>query len=734
MVKLRELPRDTSGAVSLAGWLEQVEQRHAARDIERIRSAAQYLRDAFESSLPQRAASQLALSVEIADTVLELGPSDETIIAALFYRAVREGALHPDSLAEDYGDDIAHVVQAVLRMGTVTLESLSAQRVRDVDAAEQLASVRRMLVDMIDDARVPVIKLAERIVALRHARDASEARRRALAVEVQDVFAPLANRLGIGRFRWELEDLAFRCLRPDAYQAVARMLSLRRAEREAQIAVIAEQVRLLLEAHGVNARVEGRAKHIYSIWRKMRDKGIPFSRVYDVRAVRVIVPEVATCYTALGVVHTQWRHLEHEFDDYIANPKQNGYRSIHTAVFGPDGKPLEIQIRTEEMHADAELGVCAHWSYKGADSPGKDDAGYEHKLAWLRRVLDSHEESDGLPALGEQIREGFLREHVYVLTPDGDVIDLVKGATPVDFAYRIHTEIGHGCIGALVDGRNVALNTVLESGQAVEVITGNQTSPPLDWLNPHLGYVRSSRARAKIRAFLRSRGREVNIDEGRRYLDRELARFGNEDIDRERLARWLGHADGDAMHEAIGSGACTIADVITAMAENASGNAQLSLLPEAPVAAPGQILHVIGAGDAPAYRARCCAPNAGDAIAGYFEEQGVRVHTEDCEELRRLAADDRTRYVRLRWGRVPHPDRRTLRVEGFDRSGLLRDVSAVLADAGVEVTAVVAGRDVRPHRAVIDITLSSPGIIELGPLVDRLLGVSNVTSVTSRPA
>ena len=420
------------------------------------------------------------------------------------------------------------------------------------ESKSQTDNVRHMLIALIDDPRVAVVKLAERVVVLRDAKQADETSRRTVAAEATEFFAPLAGRLGIWQLKWTLEDLAFRYLFPDDYREVASKLDGRREERERQIEAIRQDLEFRLAARGIEAEVHGRAKHIYSIWRKMSDKSIDFSEVYDVQAVRVLVDRIDACYGVLGVVHTSWPHIPTEFDDYIANPKENGYRSIHTAVVGPTGKTLEVQIRTREMHDEAELGVCSHWAYKD----GGEGALQSGKMEWLRSVLEWHDDL-GLRVNGEQLNQ----DRVFVTTPQGHVLDLSPNATPVDFAYRIHTEIGHRCRRAKVDGRRVPLNRRLNTGECVEIETGDTQEPRRDWLNPALGYVNTSRARSKIQSWFRTQLMESNVTAGRALLEESAARLGFTD-DFADLASRAGYDNEDALMLAVAVGDQLVIDLV----------------------------------------------------------------------------------------------------------------------------------------------------------------------------
>src|SRR5690554_6719936 len=409
-----------------------------------------------------------------------------------------------------------------------------------------------MLVAVVDDVRVALIKLAERTCALRQIKTATSEKRLKVAREVFDIYAPLAHRLGIGHIKWELEDLSFRYLEEDAYKYIARLLAEKRMDRAEYIKRVIQELTLAIKDQGIDgADLQGRAKHIYSIWRKMKRKKIDFSQVYDIRAVRVLVPEVRDCYAVLGIVHSMYKHIPNEFDDYIATPKENGYRSLHTAVITEGGKVLEVQIRTFAMHEEAELGVCAHWRYKGTDRQTSEDS-YEQKIAWLRQVLEWHDELGGDSHFQDDLR-AMDQDRIYVFTPDGHVVDLPKTSTPLDFAYRIHTDIGHRCRGAKVNNRIVPLNTHLNTADQVEILTGKREAPSRDWLSPALGYVNTARARAKVQHWFKLQARDQNIAEGQVLLDREFRRLALLDLDFEALAKKLKMKSLDDLYAAVGA-------------------------------------------------------------------------------------------------------------------------------------------------------------------------------------
>ena len=551
----RKLPRMPDGEPDLDAWLDQ-----ASGFSSKGRRRAGALLDLIAGEESRR------LGLELVELLIGLKMDSVTAMAGMSLFAVERGEIDLEVLPRDVGV----LVAAVLKLSSTDVLALNDSAVLSSESKSQTDNVRHMLIALIDDPRVAVVKLAERVVVLRDAKQAEQASRRTIATEAMDFFAPLAGRLGIWQLKWTLEDLAFRYLFPNDYGEVASKLDGRREERERQIEAIRQDLEFRLAAKGIDAEVHGRAKHIYSIWRKMSHKSIDFSEVYDVQAVRVLVDRIDACYGVLGVVHTSWPHIPTEFDDYIANPKENGYRSIHTAVIGPVGKTLEVQIRTREMHDEAELGVCSHWAYKD----GSEGALQSRKMDWLRSVLEWHDD------LGLRVNGGQLNhDRVFVTTPQGHVLDLSPNATPVDFAYRIHTEIGHRCRGARVDGRRVPLNRRLNTGECVEIETGDTEEPRRDWLNPALGYVNTSRARTKIQSWFRNQLTESNVSAGRALLEESAARLGLTD-DLGVLAERAGYDSEDALMLAVGVGDQLVIDLLK-LVSNSPGEATLPGEPDA---------------------------------------------------------------------------------------------------------------------------------------------------------
>ncbi len=563
MVKASEsIPRLEGGAIDLAAWCAGLSDDVAGETLDQAL--------ALVATLTPRSEEFLEKGLELANLVLCLNMDAASVAAALLYRPVRTGSLAVEtirtSIAGPKGEEVADLVQSVVRMADTSLLEMSNSRMQTSESRDQIENIKRMLVSMVDDARVAVLKLAERVIALRAAKTSATERQRRIAQEAHQVFAPLANRLGVWQIKWELEDLSLRYLAPDIYKTIAGQLDGRRAEREKEIQDIVATMEARLAEKQIDATVFGRAKHLFSIWRKMRSKNVGLDEVYDVRAIRVVVPDIGQCYSALGVIHTEWQHIPSEFDDYIAVPKENGYRSIHTAVSWSDGKTLEVQIRTPEMHEEAELGVCAHWAYKDG---GSEDESFARKMDWMRQVVEWQEETEehllqqqiGLE-LGNRARE----ERIFVYTPKGHVLDLTTGATALDFAYRVHTEVGHRCRGARVDGRSIALNQPLESGQRVEILTADTGGPCRAWLHHHLECFRTARAREKISDWFHDRPDEENLQAGRALLEQSFARLCLPVPANAAVAAGgerLGYAGEDDCLTALGRGDCQILDLLS---------------------------------------------------------------------------------------------------------------------------------------------------------------------------
>ncbi|PYC27336.1 GTP diphosphokinase [Aquipseudomonas alcaligenes] len=738
MVQVRaHQPINLDGSINLEAWLDHTLSVDPALDREALKAACEFAREVEQQAnaaqnLWAEGNSSFQTGLEIAEILADLKLDQDSLVAAVIYRAVREGKTTLKAVQEKFGSVVAKLIEGVLRMAAISA-SLNPRDSLVLGSQAQVENLRKMLVAMVDDVRVALIKLAERTCAIRAVKHADDEKRHRVAREVFDIYAPLAHRLGIGHIKWELEDLSFRYLEPEQYKQIAKLLHERRLDREQYIADVMNQLRTELTATGIKADISGRAKHIYSIWRKMQRKGLQFSQIYDVRAVRVLVPEVRDCYTALGIVHSLWRHIPKEFDDYIANPKENGYRSLHTAVIGPDGKVLEVQIRTQAMHEEAELGVCAHWKYKGTDAKGGSDH-YEEKMAWLRQVLEWHEELGDIGGLAEQLKVDIEPDRVYVFTPDGHAIDLPKGATPLDFAYRVHTQIGHNCRGAKINGRIVPLTYSLHTGEQVEIITSKNGAPSRDWLNPNLGYITTSRARAKIVHWFKLQDREQNVAAGKAMLERDLARLALAAVDFAKLAEKCNLKSVEDMYAALGAGDLRLAHAVNLaqqQVEPERGNEQLELIPRRATAPrPGKRgdIQIQGVGNLLTQMAGCCQPLPGDPIVGYITVgRGVSIHRQDCASVLQLAGREPERIIQVSWGPVPvqtYPV--DIVIKAYDRSGLLRDVTQVLLNERINVLAVNTRSNKEDNTASMLLTIEIPGLDALSRLLARISQLPNI--------
>ncbi len=653
----------------------------------------------------------------------------EILRGAALFPVLEAGAVDEAEAASIFGQTAAEMGAELIRVDAL---GETARQLAGAPSAAQAEALRQMLLVVIADPRLLLIRLAAQLARLREGKHAPPEERERLALDTREIFAPLASRLGVWQLKWELEDLAFRYLEPEQYHRVASWLASKRADRERYIAQVVETIGRELEAAGVHAYVSGRPKHIYSIWRKMQRKGVSFDELYDVRAVRIIVDTLSDCYAALGVVHGLWRYIPGEFDDYIATPKSNGYRSLHTAVVGPETLPVEIQIRTGEMHEHSELGVAAHWRYK--EGRGRTERAYEQKIAWLRQIL---EPSDGIETptdFLERVRTELFEDRVYVLSPRGEVIVLPQGATPLDYAYQVHTELGHRCRGAKVNGRMVPLTRVLENGEQVEILAGKQPEPSRDWLVPSLGYLVSPRNRAKVRAWFRKLDESQNRAQGRQLLERELARLGGHGMTMPELIAELRLQNADQLYLALGEGEITVAQVAGAVQRRtrrqaAAGlDAQRSREPSADAAE----VQIESVGDLLSTYAGCCKPVPPEPIAGYVTVgRGVTVHRRDCANLRRLEESSPERLLSVEWGaRSERIFPVEIAVRAYDRRGLVRDISAVLADAKLNIHGMSTLTNEQDGCADIRIRISVGSLSDLSRVLNRIQSLPNVMSAT----
>ncbi len=717
------------GTVDLTSWLAHIVERMPEANLERIRDVCELSERAERKANATDGAtsSSFRMGLEIADILSGLGINDDGLIAGIIYRAVRENQITLNHVRKHFGDEVGDLVEGVLRMAAISNVKFGDRKRVLGQRKDQMEQARRMLVAQVDDARIALIKLAERTCRIRAVSTAEPDKRISLAREIFEIYAPLAHRLGIGHLKWELEDLAFRYLEPLSYRRIAALLDEKRTARQEYIDQVVGELDRHLRMVGVEGKLEGRAKHIYSIWRKMRSKRIAFSEVHDVRAIRLLVRDADDCYRALGVVHNLWRNIPHEFDDYIATPKENGYRSLHTAVVGPEGKVLEVQIRTQEMHDEAEFGVCSHWQYKAPGDEGKSEV-YEDRVEWLRQILEWQDESNDDGGLDRVIPDDVSMDRVYIYTPDGHVVDMSPGATPVDFAYRIHTEVGHKCRGAKVNERVVPLNTPLKSGDQVEIIVGEENQPRREWLYKHLGYSATSRARTKIQAWFGQREKQKNIDEGRKLLLNELGHLGIEDTDFAQLADKLGVASPKDLFCAIGAGDVQAADIIDQVAEATALSGQEHQLALEFTDSAREEVTVSGLGGMAYVISECCRPVPGDSIVGVIDDEStVHVHLQDCLEA--LHGNAYGRLIRLDWqAELTSTFPVSIEIIAYDRSGLLYDITSILRHANINVASINTLPRQRENVVTLDIVIE---VTRLNLLLRTLEGIEQLPNVVS---
>ncbi len=744
MVKVREdPPLDSLGGVDTSSWLKKICCNSHLDDADKgllvhASELAQEVESAAGNNLTGWGEGYTTYSagLEMAEILSDLQMDRDTLAAAMLYRSVREGKLPLADIVEGFGETVANLIEGVQRMASISsISNHSNGAVFGLQNEEQAENVRKMLVAMVDDVRIALIKLSERTCAIRAVKNAPADKRKKVAKEVSEIYAPLAHRLGIGHIKWELEDLAFRYLQPYDYKYIAKLLDEKRRDRQVYIDGVIDIIQNKLAEEGVRSEVYGRAKHIYSIWRKMRRKNIGFSDVYDIRAVRILVETERDCYAVLGIVHALWRNIPHEFDDYIANPKENGYRSLHTAVKGPANRVLEIQIRTHAMHEEAEYGVCAHWRYKDTDAVSGRADSYEKKIEWLRQVLEWHDEVGGSP-WEDHMPKGIGQDRIYVFTPDGHVVDLPESATPVDFAFRIHSDVGIHCRGAKVNGRIVPLNYALKTADQVEVLTGKRASPSRDWLNSALGYVTTSKARSRLHQWFKHQDRDRNVADGRAMLDQEFKRLAVKNLDYEALARKL-HLKGlEDLYAAVGTADLNVEKVLAAvqrlMNDTVEPKAVSSLVGRAASEDGSAEVYIDGVGNLLSNMAQCCKPIPGDSISGYITVgRGVSIHRQDCPNLLQLQAEEPERIIAVDWAEKPkNLYAVVVRIEAFDRHGLLRDITTLLDREKVNVSAMQTQSYKDRNTAEMRLTVEIPDLGALSRLFARLKQLPNISSVS----
>ena len=741
----------TKTAVPLERLLEQLPENYTLAERELIQRAYRVAEEAHREQKRHSGEPYINHCLAVASILADLRVPPEVVAAGLLHDTVEDTTITLNDLRRDFGNTIAVLVDGVTKLtnlprvsrddqhaetgngngnnGSEPIEALPSSIAlgRKQDLVSE--TLRKTFLAMGEDVRVVLIKLADRLHNMRTLGFMPEHKRKRIAKETLDIFAPLANRLGIWQIKWELEDLGFRYLNPEKYKEIAEQIQERRPDREVQIEAIKTNLINLLESHNIKAEISGRPKHIYSIYKKMTQKGKPFDLVRDVRAVRLIVPDIPSCYAALGVIHTHWRPIPGEFDDYIAAPKDNFYQSLHTAVIYDDKRPLEVQIRTAEMHQNAEYGIAAHWRYKeGAHR----DKSYEQRINWLRNMMEWRSDVNDAQEFVEGMKTDVFQDRVYVFTPRGDIIDLSAGSTPIDFAYHVHTDIGHRCRGARVNGKLVPLYQELKTGDQVEILTAKRGGPSRDWLNPNLGLVKTQRARSKIKAWFKKQEDEQNIAQGRAALERELQRLGLTNTNFEKMARELGFKVPDEMFIALGTGDLSVNRVIKQLSETIEPADILEATIPAQEPKPStDAVEVVGLKGLLSTMARCCNPMPGDQIVGYITRgRGATIHRQDCPNI--LRRKDTERLLQVDWGKVERTFPVHITVKAYDRQGLMGDISTLLQNEGVNIADV----SVNYNRTVADIKLviEIRDLAQLSRVLTRIESLPNVLeALRTRP-
>jgi GTP pyrophosphokinase len=729
----------------LENLLEILPENYTRIDREFIIQAYNYAENAHTSQKRASGEPYISHCVAVAIILAELMVQPVVVAAGLLHDTVEDTPTTLQDIQRTFGDEVARLVDGVTKLTHLPRVSRADQHdaelfnhVSDKDSLEQqnlldsqlardrrrdLANetLRKTFLAMGEDIRVILIKLADRLHNMRTLGYMPESKRKRIAQETLDIFAPLANRLGIWQLKWELEDLGFRYTNPEKYKEIAQNLAETRGERERQMKAIIDRLNKLVVDAGMKAEISGRSKHIYSIYRKMVDRDKPFEMVRDLRGVRLIVPDIPTCYAVLGVIHTHWRPIPNEFDDYIAAPKDNFYQSLHTAVRYDDGRPLEVQIRTSEMDENAEYGIAAHWRYK---EKGPRDEQYEQRINWLKKLMEWRQEVEDANEFVDGMRTDVFQDRVYVFTPRGDIIDLPAGATPIDFAYTVHTEIGHRCRGSKVNGKLVPLDYTLKTGDQVEILAAKQGGPSRDWLNPTLGLVKTQRARSKIRQWFKHQNREQNITQGKEILDRELRRLGMQHIDLEKLARGFDYRALDDLYVAVGCGDLSIGHIINTLSEGSSDEHIFEIKPSTQPRDVGEnAVTVLGLRNILTTFARCCNPVPGDEIVGYITRgRGATIHRQDCPNILRMK--DRDRIVKVSWGEPQNTFPVEVEIKAYDRQGLMVDISSVLSNENINLKDIKI--NVTHNLASIQMVMEIADIVQLSRVLTKIENLPNV--------
>jgi GTP pyrophosphokinase len=731
--------KTTSVAIPLENLMEHLPDTFSLADRELVQRAYRVAEEAHREQKRNSGEPYINHCLAVANILTELRVPPEVVAAGLLHDTVEDTEVTLDDIRRDFGEVVASLVDGVTKLtnlprvshngydsqdqsetgNEVELLKPQAPLGRRADVVSE--TLRKTFLAMGDDVRVVLIKLADRLHNMRTLGYMPDEKRRRIGSQTLEIYAPLANRLGIWQIKWELEDLAFRHVDPVRYKEIADQITERRPDREAQVSQIMDELKELLTMNSIEVEISGRPKHIYSIYRKMQKKGKSFDLVRDLRGVRIIVPDVPSCYATLGLIHTRWRPIPGEFDDYIAAPKDNFYQSLHTAVIYEDGKPLEVQIRTAEMHQNAEYGIAAHWKYKEGTPRDKS---YEQRITWLRKMMEWRSDVDDAQEFVESMKTDVFQDRVYVFTPRGDIIDLPGGSTPIDFAYHIHTDIGHRCRGARVNGKLVPLDYELKTGDQVEILAAKRGGPSRDWLNANLGLVKTQRARSKIKVWFKKQDHEQNLTSGRNILERELGRLGiSEKTNFEKLARGLDFRTTDDLYVALGTGDMSVSKIVKQLSEDEENVDILEVGTPASETASAEAVDVVGLKGLLTNIGKCCNPTPGDQIVGYITRgRGATVHRQDCPNILRMR--ERERLVAVSWGSHVRTYSVPVRISAYDRQGLMGDISNLLNNEGINIADV----NVKTSQNLADIKLviEVRDIEQLSRTLTRIENLPNV--------
>jgi len=729
--------KSVNAAIPLEKLIEQLPENYTIADRELIQRAYRVAEEAHREQKRHSGEPYINHCIAVASILSELKVPPEVIAAGLLHDTVEDTSVTLADIRRDFGDTITSLVDGVTKLTHLPHVSRGDQHAENGDNGQEEAptepallgrkedivaeTLRKTFLAMGEDVRVMFIKLADRLHNMRTLSHMPEHKRKRIAQETLDIFAPVANRLGIWQIKWELEDLGFRYVNPEKYKEIAELLTEKRPDREAQLETIKEKLIKLLEQNNIKAEISGRPKHIYSIYKKMQKKDKAFDMVRDVRAVRLIVPDVPSCYAALGVIHITWRPIPGEFDDYIAAPKDNNYQSLHTAVSYDDKRPLEVQIRTTDMHLNAEYGIAAHWQYKEGSKHA--DKNYENLINSLRSKMEWGSDIHDAAEFVESMRSDVFQDRVYIFTPRGDIIDLPAGSTPIDFAYHVHTDIGHCCRGARVNGKLVPLYQELKTGDQVEILTAKRGTPSRDWLNINLGLVRTQRARSKIKVWFKKQEDEQNLAQGRDTLERELQRLGLGDLNFEKMARDLGYKTPEEMFIELGNGDLSVNKIIKQFSQHEEVDEIFEINPSATPSTSTNAIEIVGFKGMLSSMARCCNPMPGDPVIGFITRgRGATIHRQDCPNI--LQTKDRERLLQVEWGHVERTYPVPIQIKAYDRQGLVSDISNLLSDESINIADV----KVNVNRSMADLRLiiEVKDLTQLSRILARIENLPNI--------